>query len=487
MKKSSLLPLMITVLACIAIAVPAETGFTTNNSWASWSPGYGDDWIQQYPDIAAGSNGQFLCCWLQYHKTADAGQVFASRIAADGRVLDTNGILITNYMGGYFSSVTALAGAGVVAVGDRFWVVFPYNGLIADVCCMPVQTDGTTGSVFRVGTGYGLATVERVKAVSISTQAVLVAWTYGLSGIQYSLVDPVTRSLIVDSAKVPKSYSTMKRPDFAIAGSSNGFLIVWWTSVTGPGSVDAARIDIHGNLVWTNSIDVTPYRIDWQTPGIDVIAYSNGWLVAYDASYYGGNNLGSVVKGRYIDQNGSVSTNLFTINVPWPSNENSRSFISLQSANRGYQLGWSGENSLASPKNWAGILNLDADFTLLSTDIVDAGIVGAQMALFRNSFHTSLAVWQSRSSDHLVGGMYVDRCRISGFGLMNGSANIVAQVRGGTSNLVEFSGELVSTNFQPVNGSSMMADNPSWAVFTNVPANSGRGFYRVRSAPIGSP
>lgn len=473
--------LIATILTTSPCAL-AETGYTTNE-WTAWPRPYTTNSVaQMYPDVAVGNNGSFLCAWIdRYYSGVAAGRVYATRVAMDGVVLDTNGICVSASMGPYYGSSWYQASAAAVAVQNDFWVLYPYEGLVSRVFCRPVSVNASTGSEFQVGTGVGYASIERIRAASIPSQAVIVVWSYQMGDWQYSVVDPITTNLIVDSAVLTTDAPVADYPDMAVASSSDGFLFVRWDNAAN--KLYGTKISATGNIVWTNTIASIPYRDTWANPGVDAMPYSNGWLVAYNEPRRGG-----LVAGSFVDQDGIVSTNVFSISIPCPTGETFKTYIDMQQASGGYRVAWSGYAPFASTKYWAAVLSLDPTFGIVTSEVVkevvNTGPGGSQMAFSLNPSGTCLAIWPSGSAQHLVGGMYVDQCRVFRLDLENHAGQVLAQMRGGTSNVVESSQDLASEDFQPISNSWLTADRPSWGLFTNLPAISNREFYRVRNYAV---
>lgn len=250
---------------------------------------------QLFPRIAPDSLG-YIVTWEDWRGGAAA--VFAARLAHDGTVLDSNGIVV--------SSDTAARGAPAVAGADQHLVVWcdaRHGTSQSDIYGSRVTLSGgvldTAG--FMISTRVNSQTRP---AVAFDGANFLAVWTdKRRPDLQPSLYGEriAPDGTVLDTAPFVISEGHGNQTCARVAFGGSYYLVVWQDSRSGSQCVYASRVSRDGIVMDTEGIGVSPPALADMPP--DVASDGDNFLVVWTDIYVGADG---DIRGARVSQAGQV-------------------------------------------------------------------------------------------------------------------------------------------------------------------------------------
>ena len=410
---------LLSVFTTIDVKAGSEFHISPISNWPRpyWSI---DDNIRQYhPKIVSNGNSFAITWYEKYYETSlhlpQLVHAYASRISADGELLDPNGILIEDRRTNVYGDNQR---PSIVSVGEDYWVFYGHYSLEESYHAKILSQEGDLSEPFKVGEGVGYASISGHDVAYMPGGNVIVVWMSptsiveptgirNYSGIFYSLLTE-EGELVVDSAFTHNEQDTLEHLSVAVSGST--FLVVY----NSRSSLKAIRIDSEGNV-----LDTEPIYIDAASDSgdflesFDVIAYEDGWLVVYGRNKYS-------IFGRKVRQDGSVSPLVMIIDKPFDLPSWVTYGISIVEADYGFQIGWSTaySNNLSDAgsmlNQFTSIYHLNNDLNLICQDVIEEPNNGIEVQLCRNDNGRHVGIWghmeynpnANITKQTLLGGVY---------------------------------------------------------------------------------
>ena len=193
--------------------------------------------------------------WLVVWQDSRDGEpdIYGTRVAADGTVLDSLGILIASEPGDQVGAAAASNGGGFLVVWDD-----KRSGSSHDVYGARIAPDGTVldpaGTLLCTATGD-----QEYAAVTYDGTNYFVVWDDLRDGGTWDLYATRVDSscTVLDPAGIPVATYPSQEFSPAVASSGAGVLVVWHDSRNGPKDIYGARVALDGTVLDTNAIAVS--------------------------------------------------------------------------------------------------------------------------------------------------------------------------------------------------------------------------------------
>ena len=231
---------------------------------------------QYAASVAAGSSG-YLVVWQDQRNGQN--QIYGARVMTDGLVSDLNGIPISTNAASQSSPSVAASGSGYLVVWEDL-----RNGN-SDIYGTRVATDGLVSELNGLPISMNLAS-QSLPSVAAGGSGYLVVWEdHRNESADIYGARVTTAGVVSDPDGLPISTNTDDQTSPSVAASSSGFLVVWEDYRHGNGDINGARVTMDGLLPDPNGLPLFTTDNSQYVPS--VAAGSNGYLVVWEDSRNG--------------------------------------------------------------------------------------------------------------------------------------------------------------------------------------------------------
>lgn len=304
----------------------AGSGSVQDPSGIAVSTGSG---ARRAPDVVARS-GEYLVAWED--ERSDTGDVYGSRLASSGTVIDAGGLLLSKQANSTANPGVAFDGANYLLV----WDDGRPSSTGRDIWATRVTPAGVVLDPAGFAVSTATATQSAPKVASDGSQF-LVVWEDGRAGgaLRKPYATRVSAAgLVLDPAGIAlaaPSTSNSIRPDVAWGGTS--FLVVW-LDLYSPDQIEATRVAPDGTRLDPSGI---PLALVIGTPR--VASDGSGWMVVWE------DEIADVARGTRIDSAGTV------LDPSWITFATAAQLPAVAGGPSGYLVAWTtdaGHDSVAT-------------------------------------------------------------------------------------------------------------------------------------------
>lgn len=274
--------------------VSASTGVPASTDGTLLSSAVND---QRYPALARAGN-QLLVVWEDIRNGSNA-EIYGSRIDATGTSLDSGNLLISTVANSQDSPAVAGNGSLYLAVWRDY-----RNDPLGDIYGSRIAADGTVmdpaGIAICTATNY-----QQAPSVASSGTDFLVVWQDFRNGVHDDVMGSrVTAAGVVqdpNGLQITTALGAQRQP--SVAGTTNGYLVVWQDSRSVNGlDIYGARVNPDGSVRDANGLPICAVIGDQKAPA--VAGLNESYFVAWE-DYRSG--LSNRVYGTRVDWNGTIA------------------------------------------------------------------------------------------------------------------------------------------------------------------------------------